>query len=50
MRLAMLQFVRHDIVLVMNRIYGRQALYKSGVMTRRSNIRCKALGEQFLMK
>ena len=43
----MLQFTRGDVVLVMNHIYGRQASYKSGVMTSRSNIGGGTLGEQF---
>ena len=47
MWLVMLQFMRGDVILVTNHIYGCQALYKSGVMTSRSNIRCETLGEQF---
>lgn len=38
MRLAMLQFMRGDVILVMNHIYGRQVSYQSGVMTSRSNV------------
>jgi hypothetical protein len=37
MRLAMLQFMRGDVILVMNHLYGRQLSYKSGIMTSRSN-------------
>ena len=47
MRLAMLQFMRGDVILVSNHIYGRQQSYRSGVMTSRSNVRGKSLGEQF---
>ena len=47
MRLAMLQFMRGDVILVMNHIYGRQVSYQSGVMTSRSNVRGETLGEQF---
>jgi len=47
MRLAMLQFMRGDVILVMNHIYGRQISYQSGVMTSRSSIGGKSLGEQF---
>ena len=47
MRLAMLQFMRGDVILVMNHMYGRQASYKSGVMISRSNICGRNLGEQF---
>ena len=36
MRLAMPQFMRGDVILVMNHIYGRQLSYKSGIMTSRS--------------
>ena len=38
MRLAMLQFMRGDVILVMNYMYDRQAPYKSNAMTSRSNI------------
>ncbi len=47
MSLAMHQFMRGDRILVMNHIYGFQVSYQSGVMTSRSNIRGKTLGEQF---
>jgi len=50
MRLAMLQFMRGDVILVMNHIYGRQLSYKSGVMTSRSNVSGEegnTLAEQF---
>ena len=47
MRLAMLQFMRGDVILVMNHIYGRQVSYQSGVMTSRSNVRGESLGERF---
>ena len=36
MRLAMLQFMRGDVILVMNHLYSRQLSYKSGIMTSRS--------------
>jgi len=36
MRLAMPQFMRGDVILVMHHIYGRQLSYKSGIMTSRS--------------
>ena len=41
------QFMRGDVILVMNHIYGRQVSYKSGVTTSRSNVRGESLGEQF---
>ena len=44
---VMLQFTRCDVSLVMSYIHGRQALYKSGVMTSRSNVCGETLGEQF---
>ena len=47
MRLAMRQFMRGDVILIMNHIYGRQQSYRSGVMTSRSNIRGESLGEHF---
>ena len=47
MRLSMLQFMRGDVILVMNHMYGRQVSYKSGVMTSRSNVRGETLGEKF---
>ena len=47
MHLAMHQFMRGDVILVMNHIYGRQVSYQSGVMTSRSNIHGETLGEQF---
>lgn len=47
MRVAMLQFMRGDVVLVMNHIYGRQVSYQSGVMTSRSKVGGESLGEQF---
>jgi hypothetical protein len=37
MRLAMLQFMRGDVILVMNHLYGRQLSYKSGIITSRSS-------------
>ena len=36
MRLAMLQFMRGDVILVMNHLYARQLSYKSGIITSRS--------------
>ena len=47
MRLAMLQFMRGDVILVMNHNYGRQVSYKSGVMTSRSSHRGETLGDHF---
>ena len=47
MRLAMPQFMRGDVILVLNHIYGRQLSYKSGVMTSRSNVGGELLGEKF---
>jgi hypothetical protein len=47
MRLAMHQFMRGDVILVMNHIYGRQVSHQSSVMTSRSNVRGKNLGERF---
>ncbi len=47
MRLVMHQFMWGDVILVMNHIYGHQVSYQSSVMTSRSNVRGKTLGEQF---
>ena len=47
MRLAMHQFMRGDVILVLNHIYGRQLSYKSGVMTSRANVGGQLLGENF---
>ena len=47
MRLAMPHFMRGDVILVLNHIYGRQLSYKSGVMTSRSNVGGELLGEKF---
>ena len=33
MHLAMRQFMRGDVILVMNHLYSRQLSYKSGIMT-----------------
>ena len=41
------QFMRGDVILVLNHIYGRQLSYKSGVMTSRSNVGGELLGEKF---
>ena len=35
------------LCLVMNHMYGCQALYKSGVMTSRSNVRGENVGERY---
>ena len=45
--LAILQFMRVNVILVTNHIDDCQASYKSGVMTRRSNIRSETIEEQF---
>ena len=47
MRLKMLQFMRDDVILVMNHMYGHQISYQSGVMTSRSSIDGNTLGEHF---
>ena len=41
------QFMRGDVILVMNHIYGCQVSYQSGVMTSRSNVCGKTLLKQF---
>ena len=41
------QFMRGDVIFVLNHIYGRQLSYKSGVMTSRSNVGGELLGEKF---
>ena len=45
MNLAMAQFLRGDVILVLNHMYGRQLSYKSGVMVCRSNVNGVSLGE-----
>ncbi|MBE0527141.1 MAG: hypothetical protein IH631_09380 [Candidatus Thorarchaeota archaeon] len=45
MNLAMPQFLRGDVILVLNHMYGRQLSYKSGVMVCRSNVNGVSLGE-----
>ena len=47
MRLAMRQFMRGDVILVMHHMYARQLSYKSGVMTCRNNIGGESYGEKF---
>ena len=46
MNLAMPQFLRGDVILVLNHMYGRQLSYKSGVMTCRSKVDGVSVGEK----
>jgi hypothetical protein len=46
MQLLLQQFMEGPTILVMNHIYNRQMLYKSGVMTCRSSADGVALGEK----
>jgi hypothetical protein len=46
MQLLLQQFMEGPSILVMNHIYNRQMLYKSGVMTCRSNVDGVSLGEK----
>ena len=46
MRLAMRQFMRGDVILVLHHMYARQLSYKSGVMTCRGNIAGQSIGEK----
>jgi hypothetical protein len=45
MQLLLQQFMEGPTILVMNHIYNRQMLYKSGVMTCRSSVDCVPLGQ-----